>query len=91
MNKHRTLTIVVLLLIGFVMTTFASSSQAQQFEFGCCQYFVDEKPRCIYPISSKGCTEEGQTYINDGLCDSESGYCSGYKELKSKSTKEDKE
>ena len=83
------MTITKILFVGLIAFSFIffaqpNNAQSQPMEFGCCQFFVDGEPGCIYPASSEGCSGEGKTYINDGLCDIDTGYCSGYKKDDSK-------
>lgn len=85
---------IFILFVGFIALSFLflaipANSQAPKMEFGCCQLFFDGEPECKYPSSSDSCSGDNKTYIEDGLCDSGSGYCSGYKKEESKSSEKE--
>ncbi len=85
---------ILILFVGFIAFSFLflampANSQPPKIEFGCCQLIIDGEPECIYPSSSKSCSGDNKTYIEDGLCDTGSGYCSGYKKEESKSSEKE--
>lgn len=78
MKKGISIFTVGLFVFSFLF--FALPSGAQEDVSGCCQFFIDDAPGCMYPSSPDGCAggKLKGTFLEGEKCDIDTGYCSGY-------------
>lgn len=75
-----------ILFAGFIVFAFLVSASPDKVHAddgenvsGCCQFFVDEKPGCLYPSSPDACANNmNGKFLEGEKCDIDTGYCSGY-------------
>ncbi len=95
MNSNNS---VKILFVGFLVFSFFylvlpnnTDAQEGQSASGCCQFFVDEAPGCLYPSSPDACAGNlNGKFLEGEKCDIDTGYCSGYEKGESKSSESNK-
>ncbi len=90
MKKSISILFVGFIVFSFLFLALPNKVQADEGEHisGCCQFFVDKEPGCLYPSSPDGCagSKLKGTFLEGEKCDIDTGFCSGFKKDESTSS-----
>lgn len=88
-KKSMSILFVGFIVFGFLVSALPNKVHADEGEYvsGCCQFFVEKEPGCLYPSSPDGCVSNmNGKFLEGEKCDIDTGYCSGHKESESTSS-----
>ncbi len=80
-KKSKSILFAGLIVFGFLVSALPNNVHADDGEYvsGCCQFFMDKKPGCLYPSSPDPCANNmNGKFLEGEKCDIDTGYCSGY-------------
>lgn len=83
MKKNLLILVLGIFALSFPSLTLPDKAQAdeEKYSSGCCQFFVDNQPGCLYPSSPDPCANNlNGKFLEGSKCDADTGYCSGYAE-----------